>query len=129
MSHVDTVFIKYDRDRSGFLSLDEIAGFFNECLANSGSCRRVTQYEAVDYMRKMDRNMDGRISKLELYSGLKAILNDQQGYSAQQDQPRHEQFLAEERQQNCYGNNNNYCKGYNPSPTVIAGNGVRITYR
>ena len=87
MKYVDQVFLKYDFDRSGFLTLNEIGNFFNECLANSGQSRRVTQQEAIQYMMNMDRNMDGRISKLELYSGLKAILNDQQGYSPDQDQP------------------------------------------
>ena len=45
--YIDQVFIKYDFDRSGFLTLNEISNFFNECLANSGQRRRVTQAEAV----------------------------------------------------------------------------------
>lgn len=52
----------------------------------------------------MDRNMDGRITKLELYSGLKAILNQQQGYTPSQDQPRADQFYS---QGNCGNYHNN----------------------
>lgn len=64
VNYVDQVFMRYDTDRSGFLSLNEIAGFFNECLANSGSSRRVTQSEAIQYMQNIDKNMDGRVTKL-----------------------------------------------------------------
>ena len=64
----------------------------------------------------MDQNMDGRITKLELYSGLKAILNKQQGYMPSQDQPRADQFYNQ-------GHSNNY--NYNTPNRVVYQANVR----
>ena len=89
--YVDQVFMKYDRDRNGWLNINEIYGFFNEVLALSGQNRMLSQQEAMNIARNMDRNGDGRIVKIELYTALKAILNEQQGYSPSQDQPLYNQ--------------------------------------
>lgn len=39
----------------------------------------------------MDKDGDRRITKMELYTALKAILNQQQGFSQTQDQPMYNQ--------------------------------------
>ena len=84
---MDQVFARYDGDRNGWLNIQELAGFTNEVLRMSGSSRVLSQQEILAIGGNMDRNRDGRITKMELYTALKAILNQQQGYSAQQDQP------------------------------------------
>ena len=69
--------------------------------------------------RSMDRNGDGRIAKMELYTALKAILNQQQGYNTSQDQPLYNQpgygnqgsYSGYGGQQGGYGNYNQ--PGYN----------------
>lgn len=62
----------------------------------------------------MDRDRNGRISKIELYTALKAILNQQQGYSPQQDQPLYNQGRNQYGNQygSQYGNSNHYNTGY-----------------
>ena len=41
--YIDQAFIKYDRDRNGFLDINELSGFVNEVFALSGQSRRLTQ--------------------------------------------------------------------------------------
>ena len=45
--YIDQVFSKYDRDRSGTLDPNELAGFFNDVFAMSGNPTRINQYQAM----------------------------------------------------------------------------------
>ena len=95
--YVEQVFARYDRDRSGCLNVNEIAGFINEVMSLSGYPTNLNQQQIFAIAGNMDINKDGRIAKMELYTALKAILNQQQGYSVKQDQPLY-------NQQQGYGN-------------------------
>jgi hypothetical protein len=103
--YVESAFARYDRDRSGCLNANEIAAFINEVMAASGYPTNLTQQQIYAIAGNMDINGDGRIAKMELYTALKAILNQQQGYSVKQDQPIY-------NQQPGYGNQNYGNQGY-----------------
>lgn len=63
-NYIDQVFMRYDRDRSGTLEPNELAGFFNDLYAMMGSPMRINMYQAQQAMMQIDRNGDGRASKM-----------------------------------------------------------------
>lgn len=73
--YVDQVFVRYDRDRNGWLNINEIGGFMNEVMSMSGQPNMLTPQRVASIAQGMDINRDGRIAKIELYTALKAILN------------------------------------------------------
>lgn len=62
--YVDEVFNVYDRDRSGTLNAQELSGFFNDVFAKMGDPRRLNQQQAFAALSAIDRNSDGRASKM-----------------------------------------------------------------
>ena len=63
-NYIDQVFLKYDRDRSGTLDPNELAGFFNDVFAMMGSPQRINPYQAQQSLMMIDRNGDGRANKM-----------------------------------------------------------------
>jgi len=63
-NYVDQVFMKFDSNRSGTLEAIELAGFFNEVFAMMGDPRRMDQNSAMQALRAIDQNCDGRANKL-----------------------------------------------------------------
>ena len=77
--YVDEAFLRYDRDRNGYLTLNELVPFFNELMPQIGHTnRRFGHYNDIfSIAGNMDKNGDGRIGKLELYVALQQIKNSQ----------------------------------------------------
>lgn len=50
-SYIDHIFMRYDRDRSGTLSSNELVFFFNDLFQMMNNPRRVNQYEAEQALR------------------------------------------------------------------------------
>jgi hypothetical protein len=63
-SYIDQVFQKYDRDYSGSLDPNELYLFFNDIFAMTGSPYRVQPQQAMAAMKAIDKNGDGRASKM-----------------------------------------------------------------
>ena len=63
-SYIDQVFMKFDRDRSGSLDPAELADFFNDVYAMMGNSTRVNNAQANDALRVIDKDFDGKASKL-----------------------------------------------------------------
>ena len=56
---IDTVFNKYDHDRSGQLNTAEIALFFNDVFASMGQSTRLNNQQAQQALSAIDQNRDG----------------------------------------------------------------------
>lgn len=63
-SFIDKVFANYDRDRSGTLDSSELAGFFNDVFQMSGNQTRINQQQAMQAIKAIDANNDGKASKI-----------------------------------------------------------------
>ena len=60
---IETVFNKYDYDRTGHLNAQELASFFNDVFAGLGQPTRFNQAQALEALRAIDQNSDGMASK------------------------------------------------------------------
>ena len=56
--------MKYDRDRNGTLDANELAYFFNDIFAMMNDPRRVNPYQAQQAISDIDKNNDGKASKV-----------------------------------------------------------------
>ena len=81
--YVDEIFMIYDRDKSGTLDPNELAGFFNDIFAKMNDPRRINQGQAMQALASIDKDNDGKASKMELFMALKYMLQQQQ-YGQQQ---------------------------------------------
>lgn len=63
-SYIDQVFNKFDKDRSGTLDPAQLADFFNDVYAMMGQNVRVNNQQANDALRAIDKDYDGKASKL-----------------------------------------------------------------
>ena len=61
--YIDDIFGKFDRDRSGTLDANELAAFFNDLFTLMKSQQRVNQQQAMNALRAIDKNNDGKASK------------------------------------------------------------------
>ena len=73
-SYIDQIFSKYDRDNSGTLDAHELSQFFNDIFVMMGDPRRINQNQAMQALTAIDKNNDGKASKMELFSAFKQIL-------------------------------------------------------
>jgi hypothetical protein len=104
--YVDQVFMKFDSNRSGTLEPHELAGFFNEVFAMMGDPRRLDQSGAMNALRAIDQNCDGRASKIELFNALKRMMmaQQQQMYGQQYGQQQYgQQGWGQQPQQQGWG--------------------------
>jgi hypothetical protein len=115
--YIDQVFQKYDRDYSGTLDPNELYLFFNDIFAMTGSAYRVQPQQAISAMRAIDKNGDGKASKMELFMAFKQILSSQhymqnqnQGYGGYQQQQGYGQQNYGQQNNGQPGNNQ---QGYN----------------
>lgn len=60
---IDQIFLRYDTNKSGTLSLDELHVFLNDLLLSTGNNRQVTYEEAMNVLTVIDKNRDGRVNK------------------------------------------------------------------
>lgn len=86
-SYINEVFRYYDRDMSGFLTVNELANFYNDLFARVNDPRRITQQQAYQAFQSIDSNMDGKVDMNELFIACKFMFQQQQymgGYTAYQ---------------------------------------------
>lgn len=72
---IDTIYDKYDVDRSGTLEGDEVYNLINDAFKSLNRGREVSQQEIQNFVVAIDKNGDGKISKGELFVILKQIVN------------------------------------------------------
>ena len=63
MQYIDTVFMKYDRDRSGSLDVSELANFYADLYRCFGYNAQMTYQQACQAMAQIDKNFDGRANR------------------------------------------------------------------
>jgi Ca2+-binding EF-hand superfamily protein len=64
---VNSVFDLYDKDKSGTLEAVEITNLINDALKHMKNNRQVTQAEVNQFIKAVDNNSDGKVSKDELF--------------------------------------------------------------
>ena len=113
-NYIDQVFMRYDRDRSGTLDSNELAGFFNDVFQMMGSPQRINAYQAQQSLMSIDRNGDGRANKMELFMAFKMMIQQQQ--QQQQMYPGYgQQSFTQQNygQTGYYGQQGNQQPGFN----------------
>ena len=61
--YIDQVMFRYDTNRNGTLESHQLTNFFNQLFQMCGLPKRINQYEAINFMRQVDMNYDGRANK------------------------------------------------------------------
>lgn len=62
--YIDTIFVKYDRDRSMTLDISELANFFNDASMTTWEIQgKLNEQQAYQALMMIDQNNDGRASK------------------------------------------------------------------
>lgn len=74
-SYIETVFNKYDTDRNGTLDAGEMTGFFNDLFRALQINVTVTPQQSLEAIKSIDQNSDGAVSKEELFTAFKKMLN------------------------------------------------------
>lgn len=70
--YINTVMQRYDYNRSGTLEPGELVNCFNDLYSMCGFNRRiVTLQDALNLVRKVDCNFDGKVNKYELFKAFK----------------------------------------------------------
>jgi Ca2+-binding EF-hand superfamily protein len=72
---IDSIFNKYDTDKSGTLEGNEIFSLINDAFKSLGRNRDVKNEEVTQFVKAIDKNGDGKISKPELFEILKKLIN------------------------------------------------------
>lgn len=72
---IDAIFNKYDVDKSGTLEGAEIFSLINDAFKSLGRNREVKSDEVSQFVKAIDKNGDGKISKAELFEILKKLIN------------------------------------------------------
>lgn len=63
MQYIDQLFLRFDVNCSGSLTVDELYLFFNELFALMGSPMRINPQQAAQAMAMIDVNRDGHATK------------------------------------------------------------------
>jgi hypothetical protein len=72
---VDEVFQQYDTDRTGYLECEEIISVIRDVFFSKNTEREVSEDDIRTVMHAMDRNLDGKISRDELFVAIKKFSN------------------------------------------------------
>ena len=72
---MDEIFVVYDKDRSQSLDLNEITLFLNDIFSKMNDPRRFNQQQALQTLKSIDVNNDGKASKMEMFLVIKKILS------------------------------------------------------
>lgn len=71
---INSIFQKYDVDRSNSLDYMEIKQVINDAFRNMNSGRSVTDEDVKKFVGAVDQNSDGKISPQELFNIFKKII-------------------------------------------------------
>lgn len=71
---VDELFPSYDKDRSGYLEGKELCHFLTDALQRLGIKTTVTESQAQQAIKVIDKDSDSKINKLEVGMAIKSIL-------------------------------------------------------
>lgn len=71
---IDSIFCKYDTDKSGTLEGNEIGCLINDAFKSLGRNREAKNEEVSKFLKVIDENGDGKVSKDELFDILKKLL-------------------------------------------------------
>lgn len=71
---IETIFMKYDVDKSGSLDLAEVKTVINDAFRNSGCPRNITEDDIKKFVSSVDSDSDGSISKDELFLVFKKLI-------------------------------------------------------
>ena len=102
MKYISEVFGYYDVDRSGFLTVNQLANFYNDLFARVGDPRRLTQQQAYDAFRAIDANVDGKIDTQELFVACRYMFSQQPyggGYTQYQPMNYQPQYMGQAQPQ------------------------------
>lgn len=72
---VDNVFTAYDRDNNGYLEENEIRCLISDALKHMGEATPVGTAEINKFIKAVDSNGDGKISKSELFDIFRQIIS------------------------------------------------------
>jgi Ca2+-binding EF-hand superfamily protein len=75
---IDTIFRKYDIDKSGTLDFTEVKTVVNDAFRNSGCPRNITEEDIKKFVSSVDANSDGSISQEELFLVFKKLILESQ---------------------------------------------------
>lgn len=71
---IDSVFTKYDADKSGTLEYSEIKNLITDAFGKLGHPREVTDEDVKKFGQAVDKNSDGKVSREELFQIFKQIV-------------------------------------------------------
>ena len=70
---IDGVFAKYDVDKSNTLDNNELRNVIADAFKQLGATRNVTDSDLKKFVGAVDKNNDGKITKVELFEIFKKI--------------------------------------------------------
>ncbi len=95
---IDHIFKKYDKDNSGTLDSKELAKFMTNLYKSMGLKREATQEDALELIRKVDINGDGKMNKYEMYLAFKGMTKESFDYNQYKNQ-----YKQDHKMQNPFG--------------------------
>lgn len=72
---VDQVFLKYDKDQSGFLDFSESTAIVSDALKQMNTQKQPTEQDVRNLLELADENKDNKISKEELFNVFKKLVH------------------------------------------------------
>jgi Ca2+-binding EF-hand superfamily protein len=70
---IDAVFNKYDTDKSNTLDNSELKNVIRDTFGQLGAHREVTDEDIKKFLGAVDRNSDGKVTKIELLEIFKRL--------------------------------------------------------
>ena len=70
---IDGVFSKYDKDKSNTLDYGELKDVITDAFKQLGATRNVNEADVKKFVGAVDKNNDGKITKMELFEIFKKI--------------------------------------------------------
>ena len=71
---VNSIFDKYDKDKSGSLDKAELKKIIEDIFASMKDSRKITDDDAQKVLTAMDKDKDGTVSKAELVQIIKRLV-------------------------------------------------------
>jgi hypothetical protein len=74
-SYIDQIFMRYDTTKVNTLNPTETNAFFNDLFKSLNIPITMTPQQTVDIIKTVNSNYNGNISKEELFTTFKSLLN------------------------------------------------------